>query len=63
MPDKKFTLELYGPAGSGKSTFIDFVIRACSQSEEWTTKSIAFPPSGCSHHLLITRHILGKPAQ
>ena len=63
MTDKKFELELCGVSGSGKSAFIDFIIKACSQSEEWTTESIAFPPSGCRHHLIITHKKFPMPVK
>jgi len=63
MADKKFELELYGPPGSGKSSFLKFITEACSQSKEWTAEEIKYAPSGCTHHLLITHHTLDKPKQ
>lgn len=55
MADKEFELELYGVSGSGKSAFLKFIKKACSQSKEWTTEETEYPPSACPHHLLI-RH-------
>lgn len=63
MAANKFELELYGVSGSGKSAFLEFIKRACNQSKEWTVEEMKHPPSGCTHHLLITHHILDKPEQ
>lgn len=35
MKARAFNLELDGPPGSGKSTFIQFIMEACQQSKEW----------------------------
>ena len=54
MPAPNFELELYGPSGSGKSAFFQFIMKACSESEEWTAEKKTFPSSGCRHYLVIT---------
>ena len=49
MKPRTFYLELEGQSGSGKSTFIDFIMKVCSLDNRWTVER-----KGC-HALAITR--------
>lgn len=40
MENIKFDLELKGPPGVGKSTFINFIMKACCASKEWSSRRI-----------------------
>lgn len=50
MADKEFAVELYGASGSGKSTFLEFIKKACNESKKWTAVDREF-----GHSLLVTQ--------
>lgn len=52
MKSIKFDLELKGPPGSGKSTFINFIMKVCAKSKGWSTRRTE------PHALTITNHKL-----
>ena len=59
MKTNKFHLKLEGPTGSGKSRFMEFVIKACSQDKEWSAEKTFIRPG--SHILTVTRERLPLP--